>query len=335
MAAGLRALASEVAAVAARLQSLHAATLCSALPAASHHLQHIPWYPCSRLAAASRLHAAGVQVARPLSAHAALAEEDWQDALDAGSPSGDLYERLPDHVPEAPLEAAALVADTPPAPAATAPAGTAAATAAAAMAAVPSDGDVQYPEGALLLRRMQEHYAALQATYPAYTARVSWDEFGARYLKQIEREEDARNRAWAAQQQAAAKDMAAGRGGGRRGTIATKLVQAWIPRLTEAIEAEQQQVSGPLCAWEEGVGGGGGEEGGLEVGCVVWRHGSSHYSSPAAIGPPCVLCCAVLTSCCPLYALLCRCGQGRGQVPRTASTMAPTSSWSPRRTWPS
>ncbi len=123
----------------------------------------------------------------------------------------------------------------------------------------PTEGEVYYGRGSLY-ERMRRHYQQLQQASPSYTARTSFDDFGARYIEQIRREEEARGRALQRDQAQKEQNRAAGGSGelkGRRdsfqatpsGAIGKKLVEVWRPLLAQAIAQEQQEVGVGPAAW--------------------------------------------------------------------------------------
>lgn len=63
-----------------------------------------------------------------------------------------------------------------------------------------------------------------------------------RYIQQLEREELARSRAMAQLHKELAADARHGRSYSKNGGVANRLVSAWLPLLSQAIEEEQQQV---------------------------------------------------------------------------------------------
>lgn len=106
---------------------------------------------------------------------------------------------------------------------------------------IAKDGEVAPLDGPLY-SNMVSHYQTLEAVLPSYTQRVSFDEFGSRYIEQIKREEAANQRALTALQKELAADDKANRVNQKKGAVMKRLVQTWVPLLTQVIEQEQDEV---------------------------------------------------------------------------------------------
>lgn len=109
-----------------------------------------------------------------------------------------------------------------------------------------TEGEVDFNTDGPLAQAIAQHYGSMSSEYQK---RVSFDEFGERYLKQIEKEERARQRALQRLREmegdAAGGASTSGRPDAmqaRLGGIAKRLVHTWLPLLEEAIAHEQKEV---------------------------------------------------------------------------------------------
>jgi hypothetical protein len=198
-----------------------------------------------------------------------------------------------------------------------------------------TEGEVFFDDTQPLMQKMQDHW---RSTPPEYRQRVSFDEFGERYLRQMQKEDDARTAALrrVRQLQSAAQGLDQALGGastsgsssrpdelqGRMGHWTKQLLCEWLPLLEEAIEQEQLEVRGAAARWQLCMGA-------MQAGGACLRGRGAMLGS--GVGMAAAPAASLVTAETPRWH--CR-SPAAGETPRRiAPTMAPTCCSSTSTTW--